>query len=424
MMMEDRNNNLSVNDIDISLLRLSSPPYFHSSSVVSPEISPLKSSSPVSDESDNPKRRKLSPQNPIFIITSPLLFASPETQSSVIDNDPTRNNNPILVAGEIPVQETTLYASSSSKTLPDTETVKMVNNCVEEINHGEETNYAYEEKQEEEEEDCGEGMRIERSGDGFVIRLKSFAQGGFTATTAPFTNSNTTINGTTANNSTTVPKSSYNAFPLSSLPAFGYTFALYITIHLESSKKMMMDNNLNINDIDLSLLRLSSPPYSHPFFTAVSPKTSPLKRSSPVSDESDHPKRRKLSSQNPIFTTCSPLLFTYPETQSSSIHDNPILVAGETHESGPVQETTPCDSSSSKTPPDTETMNMVNNNVEEETNYAYEEENLQKQEHEEECGEGMRIERSGDGFVIRLKCRCRLAFRVLFSDHHLYFKPL
>ncbi|KFK23452.1 hypothetical protein AALP_AAs43429U000100, partial [Arabis alpina] len=160
----------------------------------------------------------------------------------------------------------------------------------------------------------------------------------------------------------------------------------------ESSKKIMMDNNLNINDIDLSLLRLSSPRYSHPFFTAVSPETSPLKRSSPVSDESDHPKRRKLSPQNPIFTTCSPLLFTYPETQSSSIHV-----------SGPVQETTPyASSSSSKTPPDTETMKMVNNcveeiNHEEETNFAYEEENLQKQEHEEDCGEGMRIERSGDG---------------------------
>lgn len=66
-------------------------------------------------------------------------------------------------------------------------------------------------------------------------------------------------------------------------------------------------------------------------------------------------------------------------------------------------------------------MKMVNNHVEEvnqeETNYdAYEE--------EEDCGEGMRIERSGDGFVIRLKCRCNLAYRVLFSDHHLYFKSL
>lgn len=57
----------------------------------------------------------------------------------------------------------------------------------------------------------------------------------------------------------------------------------------------------------------------------------------------------------------------------------------------------------------------------EETNYdAYEEE----KEEEEDCGEGMRIERSGDGFVIRLKCRCKLAYRVLFSDHHLYFKSL
>ncbi|KFK36773.1 hypothetical protein AALP_AA4G168600, partial [Arabis alpina] len=171
MMMEDLNNNLSVNDIDLSLLRLTSPPYSHSFSDVSPEISPLKRSSPVSDESDNLKRRKLSPQNPIFI-TSPLLFTYPETQSSIIDDDPTRNNNPLLVAGETreirPVQETTPYASSSSKTLPDTETVKIVNNCAEEINHGEETNYAYEEKQqeEEEEEECGEGMRIERSGDG------------------------------------------------------------------------------------------------------------------------------------------------------------------------------------------------------------------------------------------------------------------
>lgn len=47
-----------------------------------------------------------------------------------------------------------------------------------------------------------------------------------------------------------------------------------------------------------------------------------------------------------------------------------------------------------------------------------------EEEEEEDCGGGMRIERSGDGFVIRLKCRCRQAFRVLFSDHHLYFKPL
>lgn len=132
MMMEeefqDRNNNLSVNDIDLSLLRLTSPPYSHSSSffsAVSPEISPLKRSSPVSDESDHPKRRKISPQNPIFI-TSPLLFTYPETQSSSIDDDPTRNN-PKLVAGEThenAVQETT-PCGSSSKTPPDTEVVIM-----------------------------------------------------------------------------------------------------------------------------------------------------------------------------------------------------------------------------------------------------------------------------------------------------------
>lgn len=125
---EKRNNNLNINDIDLSLLRLSSPPYSHSSffffSAVSPEISPLKRSSPVSDESDHPKRRKLSPKNPIFITTSPLLFAYPETQSSTIDDDPTRNN-PILLAGETPVQETTPCASSS-KAPPDTEVVIML----------------------------------------------------------------------------------------------------------------------------------------------------------------------------------------------------------------------------------------------------------------------------------------------------------
>ncbi|KAG5396070.1 hypothetical protein IGI04_017884 [Brassica rapa subsp. trilocularis] len=68
-------------------------------------------------------------------------------------------------------------------------------------------------------------------------------------------------------------------------------------------------------------------------------------------------------------------------------------------------------------------MKMANNHVaevnQEETNYdAY------KEEEEDDCGEGMRIERSGDGFVIRLKCRCKLAFRILFSDQHLYFKSL
>ncbi|KAJ0258777.1 Gem-associated-like protein [Hirschfeldia incana] len=200
--------------------------------------------------------------------------------------------------------------------------------------------------------------------------------------------------------------------------------------------------NLSVNDIDLSLLRLSSPPtYDSFFFTPVSPPDSiisPLKRSSPVSDESDHPKRRRLSpSQDPIFIS-SPLRSTYPEPHSSTIDDPttqyPVLTVGHPSPVSEKQETSPY---ASKTP-DTETMKMVNNHVEEinqeettnydafeelyrqETNYdAYEEE-----EKEEDCGEGMRIERSGDGFVIRLKCRCKLAFRVLFSDHHLYFKSL
>ncbi|KAF2578395.1 hypothetical protein F2Q68_00001640 [Brassica cretica] len=81
-------------------------------------------------------------------------------------------------------------------------------------------------------------------------------------------------------------------------------------------------------------------------------------------------------------------------------------------------------------------MKMVNNHVEEitheETNYDTYEEIYREEtnydayetQQEEECGEGMRIERSGDGFVIRLKCRCKLAYRILFSDHHLYFKSL
>ncbi|KAL0720804.1 hypothetical protein Bca4012_035403 [Brassica carinata] len=199
---------------------------------------------------------------------------------------------------------------------------------------------------------------------------------------------------------------------------------------------MMMQEdrkNLSINDIDLSLLRLSSPPYDSFFFSPVSPPDiSPLKRSSPVSDESDLPKRRRLSSQDPIFIT-SPL-------RSSTI-DDPNLTAGHIRcsHASPVsknQETSPY---ASKTPPDTETMKMVNNHVEElnqeeTTNYdAYEELNPEEtnydayeveEEEEEDCGEGMRIERSGDGFVIRLKCRCKLAYRVLFSDHHLYFKSL
>ncbi|CAH8362917.1 unnamed protein product [Eruca vesicaria subsp. sativa] len=194
-------------------------------------------------------------------------------------------------------------------------------------------------------------------------------------------------------------------------------------------------NNVNINDIDLSLLRLSSPPYdyspSSSFSTEPSPDISPLKRSSPVSDESDQPKRRRISLQDPFFIT-SPLRSTYPETQPSSIDDP-------THAS-PVpenQETTPFASKSHET----ERMKMVNNHVEEisheeskydtyeeinreETNYDDAYETQQDEEEEEDCGEGMRIERSGDGFVIRLKCRCKLAYRVLFSDHHLYFKSL
>ncbi|XP_006411087.2 uncharacterized protein LOC18027019 [Eutrema salsugineum] len=192
------------------------------------------------------------------------------------------------------------------------------------------------------------------------------------------------------------------------------------------------NNNLSLDDIDLSLLRLSSPPcdYSRSsFFSAVSPEISPLKRSSPVSDESDQPKRRKISLQNPTFIT-SPLRFTYPETQSSSIDDQtryPNLTAGQVRcsHASPVSEKHETSPSASKTP-ETETMKVVNNRVEEinreETTNSDAYENQQKEE--EDCEEGMRIERSGDGFVIRLKCRCKQAFRVLFSDHHLYFKPL
>ncbi|RID61526.1 hypothetical protein BRARA_E00668 [Brassica rapa] len=163
---------------------------------------------------------------------------------------------------------------------------------------------------------------------------------------------------------------------------------------------MQERKTLSMNDTDLSLLRLSSPPYDDSSF-------------SPGSDESDHPKRRRLSSQDPIFIS-SPLRSTHPEPHSSNIDDQ-ILTAS------PVLTKQETSSSASKNP-DTETMKMANNHVaevnQEETNYdAYEEE-------EEDCGEGMRIERSGDGFVIRLKCRCKLAFRILFSDHHLYFKSL
>ncbi|CAL9236069.1 unnamed protein product [Arabidopsis halleri] len=181
------------------------------------------------------------------------------------------------------------------------------------------------------------------------------------------------------------------------------------------------NHHLSLEDIDLSLLRLTSPPDDYsPSASLFSADeiTPPLKRASPVSDESDLPKRRKLSPQNPTFST-SPPLFTSPETQTSSVHDTTRY----TNLTSPVsekQETTPSD-------PDTETMKMVNKCVEEinrgETNYAYEKEQEELEE-EEDCGGGMRIERSGDGFVIRLKCRCRQAFRVLFSDDHLYFKPL
>lgn len=84
--------------------------------------------------------------------------------------------------------------------------------------------------------------------------------------------------------------------------------------------------NLSINDIDLSLLRLSSPPtYDSFFFSPVSPPPdiSPLKRSSPVSDESDHPKRRRLSSQDPIFITSPLRSSTYHEPHSSSTIEDP-----------------------------------------------------------------------------------------------------
>ncbi|XP_056855195.1 uncharacterized protein LOC130507149 [Raphanus sativus] len=183
-------------------------------------------------------------------------------------------------------------------------------------------------------------------------------------------------------------------------------------------------NNLNINDIDLSLLRLSSPPYDHSrssFSAAASPPDiSPLKRSSPVSDESDQHKRRRLSLQlqDPIFIT-SPLRSTYQETHSSSVND-PTHVRSVPEK----QETSPLYDSESLEETEKLRMKRVNNHVEEITHE--EETNYETQQHEEEedCGEGMRIERCGDGFVIRLKCRCKLAYRVLFSDHHLYFKSL
>lgn len=109
--VEDRNHNLTLDDIDLSLLRLTSPPYDYYSP--SDEITPpLKRASPVSDESDQSKRRKLSPQNPIFI-TSPLLFTSPEPQSSSV-HEPTRYTSPVSKK-----QETTPSA-------PDTEVCYIV----------------------------------------------------------------------------------------------------------------------------------------------------------------------------------------------------------------------------------------------------------------------------------------------------------
>lgn len=108
---------------------------------------------------------------------------------------------------------------------------------------------------------------------------------------------------------------------------------------------MVMENefqersNLNINDIDLSLLRLSSPPpydYSRSsFLSAASPDDiSPLKRSSPVSDESDQPKRRRVSLQDPIFIT-SPLSSIDDPTRKSPVPEK--------------QETSPFDSKSLET---------------------------------------------------------------------------
>ena len=108
---------------------------------------------------------------------------------------------------------------------------------------------------------------------------------------------------------------------------------------------MVMENefqersNLNINDIDLSLLRLSSPPpydYSRSsFLSAASPDDiSPLKRSSPVSDELDQPKRRRVSLQDPIFIT-SPLSSIDDPTRKSPVPEK--------------QETSPFDSKSLET---------------------------------------------------------------------------
>lgn len=105
--LQERNHNLTLDDIDLSLLRLTSPPddYSPSSSLFSADeiTPPLKRASPVSDESDDPKRRKLSPQNPIFS-TSPPLFTSPETQTSSV-HDPTRYTN--LTSPVSEKQETT-----------------------------------------------------------------------------------------------------------------------------------------------------------------------------------------------------------------------------------------------------------------------------------------------------------------------------
>ncbi|CAH8361855.1 unnamed protein product, partial [Eruca vesicaria subsp. sativa] len=111
MMQEDFQDrkNLSINDIDLSLLRLSSPPYV--SPVSPPDISPLKRSSPVSDGSDQPKRRRLSPSqdHPIFI-SSPLHSTCPEP-TTLYSNLTASYASPVLEK-----QETSPYASKNLDT--------------------------------------------------------------------------------------------------------------------------------------------------------------------------------------------------------------------------------------------------------------------------------------------------------------------
>ncbi|XP_010540197.1 PREDICTED: uncharacterized protein LOC104814050 isoform X2 [Tarenaya hassleriana] len=221
----------------------------------------------------------------------------------------------------------------------------------------------------------------------------------------------------------------------------------------ESSLSDMTEQDgfhINLDEIDLSLLRLSSSPYSLREFLHHSPVSAAavaMKSPSPDSDVSDQSKRRKILVQNQDLI--DPCVFSgYPENPPSSEPTQNRTRIGDPSQLAPVvlrrslfdgylcplaekQETTfKCKPFPEKTmmeeSPESKEMNGLCKDLdfrsEEHSHKELEDATKDLEEGFEE--EGMRIERSGDGYVIRLKCQCRNAYRVLFSDSHFYFKLL